>query len=177
MQTVTHIFLDGWLGGGRMMGMGRGFFFFPGGLFTLLSLLLLIALLIWAIRVWSGSRQTPVPVGTDAGSWGTGAPAAAPSAIVTPVATTSATTMAQTPVEILQMRYAKGEVTRAEYDTIRADLLRDRPQNDETTGNQRAAVVAESEIVRAPKVAAADKQPDELLDTEQATADDDEATP
>ncbi|MEZ4619527.1 MAG: hypothetical protein R2867_29040 [Caldilineaceae bacterium] len=44
MQTVTHIFLDGWLGGGRMMGMGRGFFFFPGGLFTLLSLLLLIAL-------------------------------------------------------------------------------------------------------------------------------------
>ncbi|MEZ4619528.1 MAG: SHOCT domain-containing protein [Caldilineaceae bacterium] len=84
--------------------------------------------------------------------------------------------MAQTPVEILQMRYAKGEVTRAEYDTIRADLLRDRPQNDETTGNQRAAVVAESEIVRAPKVAAADKQPDELLDTEQATADDDEAT-
>ncbi len=118
MQTTTHILLDGWLGGGRMMGMGRGFFF-PGGIFALVATLALLLLLFWAFRAWSGNRQTPALAGAGAMNLASGK---------TPLSTPTATPMtATTPLAVIQMRYAKGELSRAEYETMREDLQRDWP--------------------------------------------------
>ena len=145
MQHTMHLFLDSWVRGGHMMDMGRGFWFFPGLLWGLLPLLALILLVIWAIRGWSNNRQTPVTAGAGQSSWQTGA-----AAVPTPPPTRTTTPVVETPLDALQMRYAKGEISRAEYDTIRQDILRDRDINS-------AAVVAAPEppvITGAPPASA-----------------------
>lgn len=130
MAMTTNLFLTttlrGWFDGafgGRngdwhMMNLGRGGLF-PGGLYVLgLALLLL---LIWAVRTWS-SRTTPAAVG--AGNRVSSYTADLP---VTRPAPAAATPPVDTPLHALQMRYAKGDISRAEYETIRADLLADSP--------------------------------------------------
>ena len=150
MDTVTTLFLStglrGWLDGGfggrgdwHMMDWGRGFFF-PGGFFVLLTGLALLLLLVWAVRSWT-NRPTPATVGAGGGVSGYSAqptpPGGMPRAGTPPV---------NTPLHALQMRYAKGELSRAEYETIRQDLLADTP----TGASPAAAPATQPEGVETP---------------------------
>lgn len=112
------------------MDWGRGFFL-PGGFFVLLTGLALLLLLVWAIRSWS-NRPTPAAVGAGGGVRGytanTPVIEPTPPANLSPTGTPPINTPpVNTPLHVLQMRYAKGEVSRAEYETIRQDLLADTP--------------------------------------------------
>lgn len=69
-----------------------------GGLGMIAFWVLVIALVIWAVRgLTENSRQSQPPAGTPGGE-------------------------RPTPLEILQARYARGEVSRDEYEAIRRDL-------------------------------------------------------
>jgi putative membrane protein len=89
--------VDGMMGGmmGMMMGMG-----WLAALLWLVVVVGLILLAVWLVRRLSGP---------DAGSVGAGAGSVA----------------AESPLAILQRRYAGGEIGREEYERVRADLLRD----------------------------------------------------
>jgi uncharacterized membrane protein len=71
-----------------------------GGLVMLAILGMLVYLTITMIRRNRSGRATVVP----------------------PVATPMAPATVPTPLEIAQMRYARGEITREEYETLRQDL-------------------------------------------------------
>ncbi|MCB0108492.1 MAG: SHOCT domain-containing protein [Caldilineaceae bacterium] len=153
MHYPMQLFLDSWIrGGGHMMDMGRGFGFFPGGLlFGLLPLLALLVLVIWAIRAWSTNRQTPVTAGGGS-AWSTASSVAAPS--TRPSATVSSTAVGEQPLDVLQMRYAKGEISRAEYDTIREDILRDRQVDTSAVATSTTVAMPTDEPVAGSEVPA-----------------------
>ncbi|MEZ4865241.1 MAG: SHOCT domain-containing protein [Caldilineaceae bacterium] len=85
--------------------------------------IVLMLLLFWAIWSWLRNRQTPVMAG--AGS--TNLPG-----VATPGGSSSQA-MGVSPMEVLKLRYAKGEISRAEYETIRQDLLGEPVENPATT--------------------------------------------
>lgn len=77
--------------------------FFGGGL-GMLCFLLIIGLLVYLVVTNRRDRST-------------GATEQTPAAPETPV-----TPAAQTPADIVRMRYARGEITREEFETMRKDL-------------------------------------------------------
>ena len=108
MQTGMTVLMNGPFGGGMMHG-GYGGGFFLGGLLTAFWAALIVLLVLWIVRNWSNisaaTRRATSSVQTS-------------SPAVSPV---------QTPLEIVQTRYAKGEISREEYDTLRRDLQGEAP--------------------------------------------------
>jgi len=80
-----------------------------GGYGLLISAIVWIGLIV--LGVWLLAKL--FPGGSSPGSIGTGNKGAG----------RSRTTGSETPMEILQKRYARGELTKEEYETIRHDLL------------------------------------------------------
>ncbi len=101
MQSTLTFLVNG--PAGTMMRGGHGGFFL-GGVMSLLWTVAIVLLVLWVTRHWSSItsyfRRSTASVQAN------GAP----------------TVTSQTPLEILQVRYAKGEITREEYDTMRHDL-------------------------------------------------------
>lgn len=97
--------------GGHPGGPPGGFFL--GGLATAFWAALIVLLVLWIVRNWSNPNN-PITAfarrAADAVKSNSGA------ALAT-----------QTPLEIVQTRYAKGEITREEYETIRRDLTGEAP--------------------------------------------------
>ena len=93
--------------GGRMMGGGPGFLL--GGLVHIVWTALIVLAVLWVVRNWSWISSSlrrsasAIQIGSSAGS------------------------VAQTPLEILQTRYVKGEITRDEYESILRDLAGEAP--------------------------------------------------
>ncbi|MFN8491014.1 MAG: SHOCT domain-containing protein [Caldilineaceae bacterium] len=98
---------------GQMAGMmhgGHGGFFLGGlfgGLMTAVWAAIIVLLVLWIAKNWS-SPKNPIPGLFQRAS--------------TAVQTSIGKSATQTPLEILQIRYAKGEITRDEYEMIRRDL-------------------------------------------------------
>ena len=85
-----------------MMGGGMGWgWIFTGGLMMLIFWGLLVALVVLAVRGLTGGASGT----TNNTQLGTARRTAEP-----------------TPLEILQARYARGEISREEYETVRRDL-------------------------------------------------------
>ena len=107
MQSAMLFLMEGPLGAGpgaNMMRGGHGGGFLLGGLMSVLWTVLIVLAVLWVVRNWSKItgyvRRTASSV-----------QASSPVVAVT-----------QTPLEILQTRYAKGEINREEYESIRRDL-------------------------------------------------------
>lgn len=77
-----------------------------GGGLSLLVTLLILGLLVYLVILLKRDR--------DAAATGPSAPSAPPSP--------AASSGLLTPTEVVKMRYARGEITREEYETIRKDL-------------------------------------------------------
>jgi putative membrane protein len=107
MQEGMIYLLNGPLGGGMMRGGPGGFFL--GGLLSVVWTALLVLLVLWIVRNWSGIT------------------AALRRTASTIQSSSPATGATQTPLEIVQTRYAKGEISREEYEAIRRDLLGEAP--------------------------------------------------
>lgn len=105
MLSQMTTLLQGRIGGGApdmMMRGGHGFFLL-GGLGNLLWTVLIVLVVLWIVNNWSKIT----------GWFSHKASALKSSAPVT---------TAKTPLEVVQMRYAKGEISREEYETLRRDL-------------------------------------------------------
>lgn len=120
MQSEMLILLNKPFEGGPMAGAAGGMMrgghpggVFWGGLSTAIWAALIVLLVLWIVRNWSSPRN-PLTNFTRR----------AVSAIQT---STSPASSPQTPLEILQTRYAKGEVNREEYEAIRRDLTGQAP--------------------------------------------------
>ncbi len=81
---------------------GGGFGFFVGGLVTAVWAAIIVLAVLWVVRNWS-SPKNPI----------TG---------MIQRATTGTAGSTQAPLEVVQMRYAKGEINREEYESLRRDL-------------------------------------------------------
>lgn len=130
MQTGISNMMDGRMGGGQMDGFARGMHggggsFLLGGLMTALWAALIVLAVLWVIRNWSSPRN-PIP------RWLHSVSARVQSASPMMAAT-------QTPLELLQLRYVKGEITREQYETIRRDLVGEESQSPTTTVTPEAA--------------------------------------
>jgi putative membrane protein len=82
---------------------GHGGGFLLGGLMSLLWTVLIVLAVLWVTRNWSTIKENIRRATSSLQSSSGGA-------------------TSQAPLEILQTRYAKGEITREEYETIRRDL-------------------------------------------------------
>jgi putative membrane protein len=110
MHTELVYLLNGPMGDAGMGRMMRGGGFFLGGLMTVIWTALLVLLVLWLVRNWSSISSVAHRSVASAQAGG----ATAASAV-------------QTPLEIVQSRYARGEITREEYETIRRDLAGEAP--------------------------------------------------
>jgi putative membrane protein len=108
MNSGMTVLMDAPFGGGMMHG-GYGGGFFLGGLLTAFWAALIVLLVLWIVRNWS---TISAATRRAAASVQTGSPGAS---------------SVQTPLEIVQTRYAKGEISREEYEAIRRDLLGEAP--------------------------------------------------
>lgn len=92
-----------------MMRSGPGPGFWLGGLMDVLWTVLIVLLVLWIVRNWSGIsaklRQTTTSIQPSGGTASPG----------------------QTPLEIVQTRYARGEIDRETYETMRRDLSGEAP--------------------------------------------------
>jgi putative membrane protein len=107
MLSGMTLLLDGRMAGGavgHMMRGGMGGGFFLGGLFNLLWTVLIVLLVLWMVRNWS--KITAWGRNTASSLRSSGAPTAS----------------VQNPLEVVQLRYAKGEISREEYLAMRRDL-------------------------------------------------------
>ena len=96
---------------GQMEGMMRGGHpggFLMGGLFTAVWAALIVLLVLWIMRNWSNPNNPLTAFAHRA------AAAVKSSGVAAPTS--------QTPLEIVQTRYAKGEINREAYETMRRDL-------------------------------------------------------
>jgi uncharacterized membrane protein len=114
MMSVMSYLLQAPVVGPRMGGFERGghegFGFFAGGLLTAVWAAIIVLAVLWIVRNWSNPNNPVTKVWNRATT-----PGAAASAAM------------QAPLEIVQMRYAKGEINREEYETMRRDLMGDVP--------------------------------------------------
>jgi len=76
--------------------------FLLGGLMSVLWTVLIVLAVLWVTRNWSRIKEYAQRTASS----------------LTP----SSSAASQAPLEILQIRYAKGEITREEYEAIRRDL-------------------------------------------------------
>jgi len=97
--------------GGHPGGHFGGFFF--GGLITAVWAALIVLLVLWIVRNWSNPNN---PLTSFARR-----------AVATVKSSSVLAPAAQTPLEIVQTRYAKGEINREEYEMIRRDLTGEAP--------------------------------------------------
>ena len=88
--------------GGHHFYGGPGPRFFPGG-FSFLLLLLILGLLVYLVMLARRDSGGTATVAT---------PSASPQPLPGPA----------TPADILKMRYARGEITKEEYETMRRDI-------------------------------------------------------
>jgi uncharacterized membrane protein len=100
-------------------GHGGGFFlgWLFGGLMTAIWAALIVLLVLWIARNWSNPNNPLKGALRRAGN-----------------ALQSGTTVSsplQTPLEIVQTRYAKGEISREEYETMRRALMGEAPPVEE----------------------------------------------
>lgn len=106
MLSQMTMLLDGRMGGGApgamMRGGGHGFFLL-GGLGQLLWTVLIVLAVLWVVKNWS-----------KISAWFSSKASALKSG--------GAPSNAQTPLEVVQLRYAKGEIGKEEYETLRSDL-------------------------------------------------------
>src|SRR3954470_2594436 len=113
MESITSYLLQAPLAGPQMGAFERGghggglFGFFAGGLVTAVWAAIIVLTVMWVVRNWS-SPKNPVKNFLDR-------------------AGTPAVGNTQTPLEVVQLRYAKGEITREEYEALRRDLAGEAP--------------------------------------------------
>lgn len=107
MLSPMTLLLDGRMGGGAagMMMRGGGGGFLIGGLGNLLSTVLIVLAVLWVVKNW-----------TQIKGWLNNATASLKNSV------SSATNSGPAPLEVVQMRYAKGEISKEEYETLRNDL-------------------------------------------------------
>ena len=108
MQSTIFYLLNNPMGNAAAQGMmrggpsGHGGGFLLGGLMSVLWTVLIVLAVLWVTRNWSNikdyARRTASSLTPSSGA------------------------TSQAPLEILQIRYAKGEITREEYESIRRDL-------------------------------------------------------
>jgi putative membrane protein len=115
MQTSVLYLLDNPMGQAAVNGMngmmrggpgGHGFGgggLFLGGLMSVLWTVLIVLAVLWVTRNWASIKEYANRTASSFQSRG-------------------GVASSQAPLEILQTRYAKGESTREEYETIRRDL-------------------------------------------------------
>jgi putative membrane protein len=109
MQSGLTFLLNGPMGNGpagqMMRGghMGGGFLF--GGLMSVLWTVVIVLAVLWVTRNWSSIKGYMQRTASSLQS------------------STASSATAQAPLEILQTRYAKGEINREEYESIRRDLV------------------------------------------------------
>lgn len=84
-----------------------GFGFFAGGIMTAIWAAIIVLVVLWVVRNWS-SPKNPI------------------TRMMQPATTVTAGSP-QTPLEVVQMRYAKGEINREEYESLRRDLTLEAP--------------------------------------------------
>ncbi len=84
-------------------GFARWIWMLCGSLFVLLILAAIVALVIWAARSWSRS-------GRGAGTY------------TTPERTSGDRAIPDRALDVLRERYARGEITKEQYDQMRRDL-------------------------------------------------------
>lgn len=113
MQTSFLYLLDNPMGQAAVNGMngmmrggpgghgGGGFFL--GGVMSVLWTVLIVLAVLWVTRNWASIKEYA-------------------SRTVSSFQSRGGSASSQAPLEILQTRYAKGEITREEYETIRRDL-------------------------------------------------------
>lgn len=109
MQATMFYLLNNPMGAMAAQGLmrggpgGHGGGFLLGGLMSVLWTVLIVLAVLWVTRNWDKvkdyTRRTASSLTPSSGS-----------------------AASQGPLEILQSRYAKGEITREEYETIRRDL-------------------------------------------------------
>lgn len=99
-NPMSNVAAQGMMRGGPG---GHGGGFLLGGLMSVLWTVLIVLAVLWVTRNWASikdyARRTASSLTPSSGS-----------------------ATSQAPLEILQTRYAKGEITREEYETIRRDL-------------------------------------------------------
>ncbi|MFN8444930.1 MAG: SHOCT domain-containing protein [Caldilineaceae bacterium] len=108
MLNQATTLLDGRMAGGApgamMHGGGHGMFLF-GGLGSVVSTVVIVLVVLWVVNNWSRIK-----------GWFGNAMASVKQGISTPA------TSAQSPLDVVQMRYAKGEISKEEYETMRGVL-------------------------------------------------------
>lgn len=108
MQSTIFYLLNNPMGNAAAQGMmrggpgGHGGGFLLGGLMSVLWTVLIVLAVLWVTRNWASIKDYARRTASS----------------LTP----SSSAAGQVPLEILQTRYAKGEITREEYETIRRDL-------------------------------------------------------
>ena len=109
MQSTIFYLLNNPMGNAAAQGIMRGGpgghgggGFLLGGLMSVLWTVLIVLAVLWVTRNWSSIKDYARRTASS----------------LTP----SGSATSQAPLEILQTRYAKGEITREEYETIRRDL-------------------------------------------------------
>ncbi len=98
---------------GHMMRGGHPGGFLLGGLGTAVWSALIVLLVLWIAKNWSNPKNPIANFARRAAS------------VIQPAP--SAAGVTQTPLEILQTRYAKGEINREAYEMIRRDLTGEAP--------------------------------------------------
>jgi putative membrane protein len=108
MQSSIFYLLNNPMGTAAAQGIirggpgGHGGGFLLGGLMSVLWTVVIVLAVLWVTRNWSNIKGY---VRRTAASF-----------------QSSGASTSQAPLEILQIRYAKGEITREEYESIRRDL-------------------------------------------------------
>lgn len=109
MQSTMFYLLNNPMGNAAAEGIMRGGpgghgggGFLLGGVMSLLWTVLIVLAVLWVTRNWSRIKEYAQRTASS----------------LTP----SSSAASQAPLEILQIRYAKGEITREEYEAIRRDL-------------------------------------------------------
>ena len=101
--------MNGKMGAGaEMMMRGGGHGGFGGGLGSVFSTVIIVLAVLWVVKNWD-----------KISAWLKNTFSSLKKSVATAATTSSS---GQAPLEIVQMRYAKGEISKEEYETLRRDL-------------------------------------------------------